>query len=695
MIGLVLGLKKNEYKGKIMKKSMNGKIKLMLSAAVCLLLIQSLSNDIVVQSEKQSYNYDVGVKSINYPSEDGPGQTFPVQATIENFGQNTSCCISIDIKIGELVLSDTLLEESSWPNSYPQVPATGWTDDHKNISYLHGWRKSYTFNSGGTTPEACLPNNYALAGYQFYSYAIDTSAYSLLMLRFKSYIDHSSGQGLYSLEAGYSTDEETWYAAWHEEPDSSGQYMVDVPILGGSATTYIGFWIMGDPSYFNNWYIDDVDLVAIDLIEEYSDSHGYLDDIEPGEEITFEFEDWTPEFLAEETTGSKDYIAACFIEVDGDQNPGNDIKTEQFTLDYWHDIGVESITSPEESIFPGIHSIEAIVANYGTFPEFDQTASAEIKKEGVTVWGPVYLSDLNLDLPLGGTEFLDFGTYNFSEQGCYELTVCIPLYHDDSPDNNCLNKTICIDADPVDQYSFSGYVYTGNIGNESSPHSGVIVEVYCSNDADFLGTLIGSTVTDSDGWFEFVFSDTCGFYNILETDPLGYTSLGAASESGSIISNNLIQYEYPLDNKTLSGNKFWDYIEVDPSLADLVISDFGNKTNILWYNIKNIGNGTAPKGYNTALFVDGIYIISDLVSVDLESGEQWNSSFNYSWNCTEPDDNIEIVADYDNDVVEQNETNNRMNKKLICGVNNPPYTPNNPNPSNKAKDVDIIVCQYM
>ena len=34
------------------------------------------------------------------------------------------------------------------------------------------------------------------------------------------------------------------------------------------------------------------------------------------------------------------------IGMEGDQNPDNDVKSEFFTLDYWHDPALEKVTSP-------------------------------------------------------------------------------------------------------------------------------------------------------------------------------------------------------------------------------------------------------------------------------------------------------------------------------------------------------------
>jgi hypothetical protein len=294
--------------------------------------------------------HDIEVMSIDSPSESGrsiPGQVFPVQATMRNVGQFAECCIPIDISIGNPFLIDTLMEEYDWPGSYYRPGEyNGWTDEHKYISYYYGWRRYYGSYSGGDPYEAYLLYYYARQDYVFYSAAIDTSDYQLLRLRFLTYINHYSGQGLYSLEAGYSTDGETWYAAWHEEPGSSGGYEVDVPIEGGSETTYIGFWVKGNPYYFNYWYLDNVELVAMGFTEEYNDFACQGPDLEPGEEATFVFEDWTPARLLEETSGSEDYIVEAFIEMEGDKNPANDILTEELTLDFWWDAGIDEVTSP-------------------------------------------------------------------------------------------------------------------------------------------------------------------------------------------------------------------------------------------------------------------------------------------------------------------------------------------------------------
>jgi hypothetical protein len=239
-----------------------------------------------------------------------------------------------------------LLDENAWDT----VPPDGWYDEHIEYSEYYGWKKSNSAFSGGSSPEAILKYHKARPDHVLYSYAIDTSDYSGCIFEFKSYINHYQGQGLYALEAGYSTDKETWYTLWHEEPGSDKKYDVRCNIEGGYETLYIGFWVKGDPYYFEYWFIDDVSIKIMDLAIEYSDNACQGDDLEPGETRTFQFEDWTPDYLQYETTAWEvPYLAEASIYVTQDQNPDNDMKTEYFELDYWHNVGIDRITSPSYS----------------------------------------------------------------------------------------------------------------------------------------------------------------------------------------------------------------------------------------------------------------------------------------------------------------------------------------------------------
>jgi hypothetical protein len=120
--------------------------------------------------------------------------------------------------------------------------------------------------------------------------------------------------------------------------------------------------------------------------------------------------------------------------------------------------------------------------------------------------------------------------------------------------------------------SFSGRVYDGASGVETTPLSGVTVTLYGSNNSGSVGTAIASTTTNSSGWYGLIYRESYEYYNIVETDPSGYNSTGASSVDGTVVSSNQIQYTYPLTGKTLTGNKFYDQVpqtsQNNPPVAD-------------------------------------------------------------------------------------------------------------------------------
>ncbi len=120
--------------------------------------------------------------------------------------------------------------------------------------------------------------------------------------------------------------------------------------------------------------------------------------------------------------------------------------------------------------------------------------------------------------------------------------------------------SVCINT--MAQSVLSGRVYKGATGTEppvSEPIAGARVWLLGANNPSIsTAFLVDSTYTNSAGWFGLNVRQICEFYFIKEIDPPGYTSKGATTVSGTVINNNVIQYDYPLDNKTLTGNKFWD-----------------------------------------------------------------------------------------------------------------------------------------
>jgi len=218
--------------------------------------------------------------------------------------------------------------------------------------------------------------------------------------------------------------------------------------------------------------------------------------------------------------------------------------------------------------------------------------------------------------------------------------------------------------------TLSGRVYAGNVGDESTPLSDVTVELYCSNDVGDLGTRIASTTTNSEGWYGLTASGVCEFYNILETDPADYTSVGATTVSGVVVTSNWIQYAYPLEGKTLTGNKFWDrHVEMMP---DLVIAEIecDRENDRIGYRIENIGEATAPASHYTDLLVkvgEGWEeVCQDHVDVALNPGEDYQGWFDcYTWPEWQTIE-VKVCADRDNTVGESDEDNNCLEGICQC-----------------------------
>ena len=125
----------------------------------------------------------------------------------------------------------------------------------------------------------------------------------------------------------------------------------------------------------------------------------------------------------------------------------------------------------------------------------------------------------------------------------------------------------------------------------------------------------------------------------------------------------IIEYNY--DN---AGNLLTREISVMP---DLVITEKW----VCWpdncticYNVTNIGNGTAPAGHTTTLYVDCNETAHDQVPVDLAPNESYTGCFNASsWIYTLPDDNITVCADNNKTIAESDEGNNCLTNRWKCG----------------------------
>ncbi|MFZ2071781.1 MAG: CARDB domain-containing protein [Halobacteriota archaeon] len=104
----------------------------------------------------------------------------------------------------------------------------------------------------------------------------------------------------------------------------------------------------------------------------------------------------------------------------------------------------------------------------------------------------------------------------------------------------------------------SGRVYEGEVVDESYPLQDATVELYgAKRPYPNSGVLIASTTTDERGWYSLEVPVGYEFYSIRETGPPGYESAGATTVGGTVHTSNWIEYVIPLEEKTLTGNKFW------------------------------------------------------------------------------------------------------------------------------------------
>lgn len=112
-------------------------------------------------------------------------------------------------------------------------------------------------------------------------------------------------------------------------------------------------------------------------------------------------------------------------------------------------------------------------------------------------------------------------------------------------------------------YRLEGRVFVGEVGDDTTPLAGARVELFCSDNGD-PDVPVGEAVTDPEGAYGLVATADCAFYDVVETDPDGYTSTGALSVGGNVVEPNRIRYAAPLEGKELRGNDFWDVSVTTP-----------------------------------------------------------------------------------------------------------------------------------
>jgi hypothetical protein len=99
-------------------------------------------------------------------------------------------------------------------------------------------------------------------------------------------------------------------------------------------------------------------------------------------------------------------------------------------------------------------------------------------------------------------------------------------------------------------------------------------------------------------------------------------------------------------------------------LPDLIIEDITRSGDTISYTIRNQGDGDAAATI-TALVIDGSVKANDPVD-PLAAGASSDESFNYTYECSLPNDSIAARADKDDVLTESNEGNNELSESWSC-----------------------------
>jgi hypothetical protein len=172
-------------------------------------------------------------------------------------------------------------------------------------------------------------------------------------------------------------------------------------------------------------------------------------------------------------------------------------------------------------------------------------------------------------------------------------------------------------AETVNIPILSGLVYEGDLGDYSTPLPGVLVELGCSNSYGYFGDLIYSSVTDAYGQYFLPAFILCEYYNIVETDPEGYYSVGSSTNGGAIINSNWIVYTYPLTGKVLSDNLFWD--KVIPPVDDTPPGNWTDFQPPDWVNVQTVN--TSEQVEDT---LSGLDVSTAQYRFSIDGGSSWS-----------------------------------------------------------------------
>ena len=310
------------------------------------------------------WNHDVGAMSLEGP-ESGPAQTFPIEATIKNVGQYDECCFTTYATVQELAAPDLFLTEDFAP--YTVFPPTGWT---RTNTLWRGYSGNYCGGGGQEAQFYYYPSQ--TGDFRLYTPPIDTRGYGKMSIQFLQYLSHYTTP--YTIKVETSQDAISWTTIWEISPTSSiPAELVELETTANVdvETTYVS-WTFSGYSWNTNWWnIDNVEIGGVVAVAaEYTDSY-CVSEIEDGEELQIVFDDWTPDFFSEGLPGTKTYIVKVETELldPPDNNLANDAFTIEVELKFFHDVGIQQVSSPYND--KSDRRFYAVNAGTNTFVWFD------------------------------------------------------------------------------------------------------------------------------------------------------------------------------------------------------------------------------------------------------------------------------------------------------------------------------------
>jgi hypothetical protein len=257
-------------------------------------------------------------------------------------------------------------------------------------------------------------------------------------------------------------------------------------------------------------------------------------------------------------------------------------------------------------IQPGTEDIEALVKNYGTFPERDLTCYAQVKEfitdplDGVEIKSGE-IGPFNLPTPLGGTKSLDFGTCTFPDEGRYGVYLQMPnddanpLKDDVSKKNNKMKYGIAVDDTP--------------------PKSGF--------------ALNPSTPDGKEGWY---------VHNLEVT-------LTASDPMSMDVSSGVKEIRYTINGgseKVITGNH-----------GTFVVTDDGEDIRIEFWAVDNVGNVESKNTVMPLVDMDQTPPVIEF-GYEIVGGNQYQG-WDFLWQCNATDamSKMDRVEFYANDVLQE------------------------------------------